>query len=355
MPASQSSQSLRRLIELLSAIPVARLTSPTELRDEMAKRGQAVNTRTIQRDLRLLQQHFALECDERSKPHGWRWMSVGARDSMLGLSTPEALGLVLLEQHLRGALPASWSTGLTELFAQARAALDKLGPLSGAKRWPAKVHVVPPGLGSRPPALPPASVLAEVSEALLNDRQVQIQYRKPGQSAAGPYLVHPLGLLLRGQAVYLVALSDSDRNGAARYFALHRVAAASMLPKASVVPQGVDMASVMTDSAGQFGTAPDASPIDLRLHCDAVLAQLLEESPLCEHQRIEPLRDDRYEVHAQLAPSWELRWWLLSHIAELEVVAPMSLRDEIRLTLEQAAERHSLKGQPAVGSGPDVD
>lgn len=86
-----------------------------------------------------------------------------------------------------------------------------------------------------------------------------------------------------------------------------------------------------------------AEAIDLCLHCDAVLAGLLEESPLCAEQRIALLHDGRYEVSARLSPSWELRWWLLSHIAELEVVAPVSLRDDLRRTLEAAAARHQTR------------
>ncbi len=343
MPAKSSSQSLSRLVELLSAIPSGQLTSPAELQVELARRGLTVDTRTVQRDLRLLQRHFALECDERSKPHGWRWRSASARDSVLGMSTPEALGLVLLEKHLQLALPATWSASLNELFTQARGTLDKLGPLSGAKHWPGKVHVVAPGLSTLAPRLPPVSVLAELSEALLSDRQLRLDYRKAGSSGTAPYLVHPLGLLLRGQAVYLVALSDADRSGAARHFALHRIESASMLPKASAVPPGVDMASAMAQSAGQFGAGQEEEAIDLCLHCDAVLAGLLEESPLSADQCSTPLADGRYEITAHLRPSWELRWWLLAHIAELEVVAPSSLRDEMRRTLETAAARHQAR------------
>jgi len=317
--------------------------TPAELQKGLSRQGISVDMRTIQRDLRLLQKHFALECDERSKPHGWRWRTAGARDSVLGMSTPEALCLVLLEQHLQLALPATWSASLNELFSQARATLDKLGPLNGAKLWPSKVRVVAPGLGTLPPRLPPASVLAELSEALLNDRQLQLHYRKTGSSQPASYLVHPLGLLLRGQAVYLVAQSDTDRSGAARHFALHRIESACMLPKASAVPPGVDMASVMARSAGQFGARQGAEAIDLCLHCDSVLAGLLEESPLCPEQCITLLADGRYEITARLRPSWELHWWLLAHIAELEVVAPTALRDEILRTLETAAARHQAR------------
>lgn len=341
MPAAHKTQSLDRLLELLKAIPSGRLATSGELQQRLSQRGLIVDTRTVQRDLRLLQQHFALECDDRSKPHGWRWKSAGARDATLGLSTPEALGLVLLQQHLQSALPANWSASLAELFDRARAALDKLGPLNGAGRWPAKVHVVPPGLGGQAPALPPAAVLAAVSEALMNERQLRIDYRKPGEAVGTPSLVHPVGLLLRGRAVYLVALRDEDRHGPARHFALHRVADAQAQPAASALPAGVDMGTVMAQSAGQFGTPAGAAPVTLHLHCDAVLARLLEEAPLSEQQQLRALPDGRFELKANVLPSWELRWWLLAHIGELEILAPRALREELGRTLAQAAARHA--------------
>ncbi|MFO1228268.1 helix-turn-helix transcriptional regulator [Roseateles sp.] len=340
MPTAPKSQSLRRLIELLAAIPAGRSVTPQDLQQELARRGLDVAARTIQRDLRLLHQHFALACDERSKPHGWRWQSAAARNSVLGLSTPEALGLVLLERHLSLALPASWSESLAALFEQARQKLDTLGPHAGPGHWPAKVHVVPPGLGALPPTLPPQLVLAEVSEALLHDRQLQLEYRKPSQAGIAAYRVHPLGLLLRGRALYLVALSDADRHGPPRHFALHRLASATALPQPAQRPPGVDMASAMAQSSGHFGTPVGSAPVLLSLRCEPPLAHLLEEQPLGPDQVLTPEADGRVRVEALLTSSWELRWWLQAHAHELEVLAPAQLRADLRRDLEAALARH---------------
>lgn len=354
MPTARKSQSIDRLLALLGCIPSAGLATPQDLRAALAQQGLTVDTRTVQRDLRLLQQHFAIECDERSKPHGWRWRSSAAQGRVLGLSTPEALGLALLERHLRHAMPASWSASLTQLFTQARAALDKLGPHSGANRWARKIQVVPPGLGSLPAALPSGEVLAQVSDALLQERQLRLSYRKPGAPGERSYRVHPLGLLLRGSNVYLVAVNDADRTGPLRHFALHRVVAAEALPQPVALPAALDMDAAMAAGAGQFGVAAADESIDLCFRCDAELARLLEEAPLSPTQVLRPLPRDQFEVRLQIALSWELRWWLLAHVAQLEVLAPASLREELRNTLQAAALRHAggdgLSPQP--GAGP---
>ncbi|MFG6468412.1 helix-turn-helix transcriptional regulator [Roseateles sp. BYS87W] len=340
MPSAEKSQSLDRLLALLALIPVGRLSTTSELLNALAGQGIEVEARTVQRDLRMLQQHFAIECDERSKPHGWRWTSAGARDSLLGLSAPEALGLVLLERHLRHALPASWSSSLNALFQQARTALEKTGPRGRATRWVSKVHVAPPGLGQLPAELPPAAVLEAVSEALLNEHQLQLSYRKPGTQEEQSYLLHPVGLLLRGPTVYLAAVTDADRTGPVRHFALHRITAALALPKLSALPVGLDMAAAMKRSGGLFGTESGGELIDLCFRCDRVLADLLCEAPLDASQHVETLTPDWYEVRVRLPLSWELRWWLLAHIAQLEVLAPANLREEVRQKLEAGLLRH---------------
>lgn len=340
MPSAEKSQSLDRLLALLGAIPTGRLSTSSELRGALARQGMEVEPRTVQRDLRLLQRHFAIECDERSKPHGWRWSSAGARDSVLGLSAPEALGLVLLERHLRQALPASWSSSLAALFQQAHNSLEKTGPLSEASRWATKIHVAPPGLGQVPAELPPADVLEAVSEALLHERQLQLSYRKPGTKAEQGYLLHPLGLLLRGPTVYLVAVTDIEHTGPIRHFAMHRIVGAMAMPKPLALPTGMDMASAMKRSGGLFGADGGSDSIDLCFRCDRVLAELIAETPLDASQRVERLSPDWFEVQVRLSLSWELRWWLLAHIAQLEVVAPASLRDEVRRTLETGLQRH---------------
>ncbi|MDM4765244.1 WYL domain-containing protein [Pelomonas sp. SE-A7] len=344
MPSSPTPKSLRRLLDLLSALPVSAQATVAELRQALGERGNAVEPRTVQRDLRLLQRHFEIECDEGSKPHGWRWRSMAARQAVAGMSTPEALSLVLVARHLRAALPASWSPRLQELFAQAQQVLDRQGPRAGARRWADKLQVVPPGLALKPPALPTEDLLAEVAEALMQDRQLDLRYRKGSASQAAHYRLHPLGLLLRGHALYLVALSDSARHEVPRLFALHRVQAASMRPEPVAIPEGLSLAQAMADGRGQFGAMASNQALDLKLACSASLAAVLDEAPLDESQQLTPMADGRVLLQVRLKPSWELRWWLLGHIDEIELLAPTELRDEIRQTLETALQRHGKSG-----------
>ena len=68
-------------MELLAAIPGSGDgATPQDLQRALFATGHEINTRTIQRDLLTLREQFpALECDDSSKPHRWRWSSTAAK------------------------------------------------------------------------------------------------------------------------------------------------------------------------------------------------------------------------------------------------------------------------------------
>lgn len=74
MPAANKGEVLARSYELLRSLPS---TGPgitvEDLEKTLARRGYEISTRSIQRDLNELSRIFPIECNDRSKPYGWRW------------------------------------------------------------------------------------------------------------------------------------------------------------------------------------------------------------------------------------------------------------------------------------------
>jgi predicted DNA-binding transcriptional regulator YafY len=338
MPAQPKHETLSRLLELLKALPHHRWATPGELRDQLADRGFDVDLRSVQRDLKELQKSFPLDHNDKGKPHGWRW-SAEAAGGIASMSTPEALMLVLVQQHLQRALPATMLEGFEALFARARQRLDSLGPRAGASRWPNKVRAVAPGLHGLPPG-GDRVVQKALADALLGERQVVALYAPGARAAERSYRLHPLGLILRGGVTYLVATKSGASKGA--LFALHRFRQVDVLLDPVSFPAGHDLDAALKQGLGQFGIATEtAAPIRLSLSCDRTLADVLAESPLSADQRLLPLEDGRMEVGATVADSWELRWWLLSRAAAVEVLGPAALRREIGDALRAAADRYA--------------
>lgn len=337
MPAQPKHDTLSRLLELLKALPHHRWATPSELRDQLADRGFDVDLRSVQRDLKELQKSFPVDHNDKGRPHGWRW-SAEAAGGIASMSTPEALMLVLVQQHLQAALPATMLEGFESLFTRARQRLERLGPQAGAARWPQKVKAVPPGLATLPPSVDPV-VQKALSDALLLERQIDALYAPGSKGAPKAYRLHPLGLLLRGGTTYLVASPDASTK--LSLYALHRLRAVEMRLESTGFAPGFDLEKALQSGRGQFGIAIEgATALNLVLACEPVMGGLLEESPLSSEQRVATMVDGRIEIRATVPDSWELRWWILGRGASVEVVRPASLRREIAQTHLEAAARY---------------
>ena len=119
-----------------------------------------------------------------------------------------------------------------------------------------------------------------------------------------------------------------------RLYALHRFKEATICYETVKIPKGFSLDQYVQDGALQFGSP---APIDLVLKIAPEMARYLTEAPLSKNQKIQA-NDDGHTLTASVKDTWQLRWWLLSQGASVEVVAPMALRQAIAKTLSQAAK-----------------
>lgn len=344
MPARPAHDTLQRLIALLKAIPHGSPGKSTkDLSNALKAEGFDVHARSVQRDLDQLAQAFPITCDDSSKPFQWYWTQ---RDALgiTSLSTPEALALALVEQHLKQALPGNMASSFASLFAQAHAKLEQMGPNNRQPRWLSKVRTISPILPTKCPGVDPG-VHATVAEALMNDRQLEVEYKSTTRDDSKRVILNPLGLILRGPTLYLAATAEGHAD--VRLYVLHRIRRATELARPAAIPRGFDIDRCIEDGLGQFGAAPlRPEKLKLVLLCDGWLARQLEESPLSSDQRITKRSDGRVQVSATVVKSWQLQWWLLARLESVEVLAPTAYRNEIADLLERGFsryKRHRLK------------
>jgi hypothetical protein len=77
-----------RYLLLLRAIPPAPNRVDTlRLTRQLHSHGIHVSRRTVQRDLERLSQHLPLDCNDKTRPYGWAWLSSAraAREGADGL------------------------------------------------------------------------------------------------------------------------------------------------------------------------------------------------------------------------------------------------------------------------------
>lgn len=328
MPSADHSTTYSRQWELLRLLPSRRPgITARELWDQLQDAGHEVDLRTVQRDLSELSRIFPIASNEISKPFGWFWKP-GARVDFPGVDLAEAVSLGLLEDILRQLIPQNFVNALEGRFA---AAADKLKALPKNKhaKWADLVRYLPPGLPLLKPAIDP-DVSHSIQEALLQRRQLKVNYRSPGAENPKELVLHPLAFIQQGERSYLLATTFNYPT--ALYYALHRMLTSEMLDEPANRPPGFSLDEFLAKSGGQFG---DGKMISLKADLSENLAEILRETPISSDQKI-TTRAGKLTLTATVMESWQLHFWLLSQGPAITVLQPPSLRKQVIAALESA-------------------
>jgi predicted DNA-binding transcriptional regulator YafY len=200
------------------------------------------------------------------------------------------------------------------------------------KDWLSKVRVVPP----TQPLLPPSidqDIQAAIYQALLENRQINAVYLPFSSDAPKDFVLHPLGLIMRGAISYLVACAWNYDD--VRLYAIHRFHSVAILDDEIQRPDNFSLDKALATGLADF--ASQGTPQRLVLRCSEELAAYLAETPLSLDQEMDPIADGWIRVYATVNDTWQLRWWLLGQGAAVEVCSPEGIRDEIRTVLHNAA------------------
>jgi hypothetical protein len=289
-----------------------------------------VDPNTVRRDLEQLSLIFPIVAEERGRTHYVGWAK-GADPALRTMGVAEAMALVMAEQHLGQLLPTTLFEHLDAMFKRAHLTLQSVDDHNPASTWMQKVRAVPPAQPMSPPEIQPG-VHAQLSHALLEGRQVDAIYNGGASNRARPIRLHPLGLILRAPALYLVATAwDYHRLQEVHLCALHRFGEVTPRVDAVLVPEGFDLDREMERGLADFGGARE--PIELEIRVTPDLAAILEETPLAirgtppqGRQTLTPEADGLVRVKAMVNDSWQLRWWLRAQGSKFaEIVAPAQL------------------------------
>ena len=348
MPQKDKSSTLLRQWAMMRMLTVSRSDSKhdgrwdkaSEIAAKLNATGYDVSVRTVQRDLKDLSEIFPIELnDNNPRDFGWRWPKDAHLD-IPGMSIPEALAMCLVETHIKQLLPASMLDGLQGVFSLAQQKLDQTEKKNSnhSKDWLEKVRVVSP----TQPLLPPVvkeDVQAGIYQAVLENRQLTAEYQSMGSEQSKEYVLHPLGLIMRGALTYLVASAWDYAD--ARLYALHRFSKVEILDAAVNTPEKFSLDKAIASGLAEF--ANQGEPIHLELRCTEWVAAYLAETPLAVDQKIEPEADGWVRLTATVNDTWQLHWWLLGQSAGVEILAPQVLRVKIANSLNEAAKRYRQK------------
>ena len=313
---------LMRQWAMLRAIPrhPRRIDAPT-IHGRLRDLGMQVSLRTVQRDLNALAETFPLDFDE-SKPQGWCWRPGAGQLEIPSMDAHAALTFNLVEEYMQNLLPRSTLSHMAPWFDAAQGVASSQA--STVTKWRDKLRVIPHTLNKVPAPIDP-DIQATIYNGLFNEKQIQVTYRAitTGKEAK-TYPVHPLGLVVMEQVVYLVCTVKDYQD--ARFLALHRIDAAELLDTTAVRPTTFDIDEFILC---EFGIRLGKEPIDLALRIRGVLAKYLAETPVSADQILTPIDDAWTRVEVKVQDTIQLRTWLRSLGPDAVVESPDFLRTQL--------------------------
>ncbi len=288
------------LIEILRKIPKTAYTSAEAIQQHLHNLGHPLTIRSVQRHLQTLCQHFDIECDDRSKPYGYRWKSHARGLRMPILTEQESLMLMLARRHLENLLPVNVMNAVRPFFDEAA---NKLVYGQPEYEWLGKVAVAP----TSQPLLPAPiadGVLEAAGLALYENRWLRLRYRNQS-GYENDYRVMPLGLVQQGETLYLVVRFAGHEDE--QHLALHRILQAAVSTESFQRPQ-----FKLHDycAAGHFGFG-DGKTIRLTFSISRTAGFHLTQTKLAANQIILQETPEHYRFQAELPDSAMLDWWLM--------------------------------------------
>jgi predicted DNA-binding transcriptional regulator YafY len=317
-----------RLVSLLLLLQSRGGATAAELAQDLE-----VSVRTVHRDVEALAESGVPIYAERGPQGGIRLVD-GYRTRLTGLTADEAEAL-----FLSGVPGPAAELGLGTVVTAAR--LKVLAALPGelrsrATRLVERFHLDAAGWFQ---AGEPVPALATLSEAVWQERRVDITYERGGGSVIRR--LSPLGLVLKAGVWYVVALAD----GEPRTYRVSRVSAAALLDERFERPAGFDLGAFWAESSAAYERGAPRIDVTVRVRPDR-LDDLRGAVGWQTVDVAERLPDDDAEdwLRLRLRLDWpeDAPAQLLAAGPSVEVLEPPEMRQAVIDVARRVVERYGL-------------
>jgi proteasome accessory factor B len=288
----------------------------------------AMSRRTVYRDLQALEGEIGIPLWSEAG----RWGIVeGAFLPPLRLTLDEAVAFFLAAR-----LTAQFADRYDPDTGAAFQKLAEILPPTVARHLERTVDV----LASRPPDERLTRNLRMLARAWADRRVVELTYdaatyspgRPPRRSRVHPYLLEASATT---RALYLIGFDES--RGAVRTFKLQRILELSLTPDGF---EPTDPAALQEGLGRAWGVIADQEEVEVELRFDAAIAGLVTETTWHPSESVTREPDGSVTWRARVPGTLEIRRWILQWGAQVEVLAPPELRDEVAATYRKAGARY---------------
>jgi len=321
-----------RLARLVRVVSVLR-AHPDGIRPAEIARRIDVSPRTVYRDLKAIDQEIGVAVWSEDG----RWGVVGDEFlPPLKLTLTEAMAVVL-SARLMVRYADKYDADLAAAFEKLQDVLPR--PLAEHVNRTLTV------LSEHPRDEAFSRRVHLLARAWAERRVVELAYEPAGYASSDvprravvrPYLIEPS---LQTHALYLIGW-DETRDGL-RTFKVERIRDVALTPRTFEPPEAGTAEAGMIESTLQraWDIIADQPPVGIVLRFAPSVAARVGEATWHPSQTIERAEDGSLVWRATVAGTIEIRLWILSWGADVEVLEPADLRADVAATLERALERY---------------
>lgn len=178
--------------------------------------------------------------------------------------------------------------------------------------------------------------LTPIIEAMRDGSEIELLHQSYWYDEPNVYTLQPYCVKVFKQRWYVVGFCKERK--ALRTFSLDRIHRLTILDTRFVYPKNFDPATYFADSFGIFVEGEDVEPVRLKvygMHCQYVRALPLH------HSQQEVERNQDFSVFEyKMKPSFDFKQELLSRGADVEVLQPLWLREEMGEAIGQMTLRY---------------
>lgn len=282
---------------------------------------------TITRDFEYLRDSLGAPIEYCREHNGHRYAPDAPVFELPGfwMNPAELYALLACEQLLENVQPGLITNRIAPLKERIRQVLGEFG--HEAEKVSERIRIQP--IQTRVAA---HQVFDPVAEATLSEKCLTFHYHSRSDNGSKPRQVHPQRLLHYRSNWYLLALCEQA--GALRLFSLDRIAntQASDIPARSVSSKELD--AFTSSGFGIFGGKPkDTAHLRFSPHSAQWVAD-----ELWHPEQVGEWQEDGYHLHVPYADERELVMEILRYGAEVEVLGPANLREEVAERIQKMAE-----------------
>ena len=177
-----------------------------------------------------------------------------------------------------------------------------------------------------------ADVIDTLMAGVNESRLIRLLYHPLRSESAEEYILQPLGLIWHRATLYFVASAVSRPEP--RHFKVDRIRDVERLAGSFTRPQDFDLEQHLEHSLGVYQT--NAPLTEVRIGFSSEVARYVTEHRWHHSQTIDEQLDGSLVVSLKLSDLTEVTTWILSFGSRAVVLAPESLREAIRLELQDS-------------------